>query len=182
MAVLSVLPFRAATNVCKKMLTPKINTCLMQSRQMAAKRVMIIKPSRFSWNKMKDMINLYCMVGFIPLFSIVAYCEVFIGPAELAEIPEGYTPEPWEYYKHPIKRWMAKYVYPTYQQEYEKSMHVLKEEYDKRHIRIIETRVQELMQTEGDYQGWYYRPFTAKYVRQFRRVADEVAENMGYED
>lgn len=39
------------------------------------------------------------MVGAIPLGCISFYCNVFIGPAKLAPIPEGYEPQEWEYYR-----------------------------------------------------------------------------------
>lgn len=58
-----------------------------------------VTPSRFQWNKFKDMLHFYVMLGVIPITAIVFYTNVFIGPAQLTEIPEGYTPKHWEYHK-----------------------------------------------------------------------------------
>lgn len=63
------------------------------------KRIMVITPSRFQWHKFKDEFHFYTMLGAIPLGLIIIYANVFIGPAELAEIPEDYEPKNWEYYK-----------------------------------------------------------------------------------
>lgn len=45
------------------------------------------------------MVHLYIMVGAIPWACLIFYCDVFIGPAKLAPIPEGYEPKEWEYYR-----------------------------------------------------------------------------------
>lgn len=60
---------------------------------------MVIEPSRWQWHKFKDMFHYYFMVGAIPVTAVIFYSNVFIGPATLAEIPEGYEPKHWEYYK-----------------------------------------------------------------------------------
>lgn len=39
------------------------------------------------------------MLGVIPAALIVFLTNIYIGPAKLAEIPEGYTPKHWEYHK-----------------------------------------------------------------------------------
>lgn len=57
-----------------------------------------IEVSRWQYRKFKDLLHLYAMVGIIPCTIIIFYVNVFIGPAKLAEIPEGYTPKHWEYF------------------------------------------------------------------------------------
>lgn len=59
---------------------------------------MAIKPSRWSWNRFKDLLHFYFFLGAIPATAFILYVNLFIGPAKLAEIPEGYTPEPYEYH------------------------------------------------------------------------------------
>lgn len=58
---------------------------------------MTIKPSRFQWDKFKDLMHFYVMLGLVPVTGLVLYSNIFVGPAQLAEIPEGYTPKHWEY-------------------------------------------------------------------------------------
>lgn len=59
----------------------------------------IIEASRWQWHKTKDMFHLYFMVAAIPM-SIIIFCSnIFVGPATLTPIPEGYVPEHWEYSK-----------------------------------------------------------------------------------
>lgn len=65
---------------------------------MSEHRTMAIKPSRWSWNKFKDMVHFYMMLGIIPSTLAILYINITIGPAKLAEIPENYVPEYHEYY------------------------------------------------------------------------------------
>lgn len=72
---------------------------LVPSRNMGGHHLMPIKETRWQWTKFKDFVHYYVLVGVIPLTLFVTYVNVFIGPAKLAPIPEGYRPEHWEYYK-----------------------------------------------------------------------------------
>ena len=58
-----------------------------------------IKAGRYEWDKFKDYMNFYFCVGLIPIALLVTYINVFVGPAELKEIPEGYQPQDYEYEK-----------------------------------------------------------------------------------
>jgi len=71
---------------------------------------MFITPSRFQWNKTKDMVHFYVMLGVIPVGLLVFYTNVFIGPATLSPIPENYSPKHWEY--HRVRKWSIKKIQP----------------------------------------------------------------------
>lgn len=62
-------------------------------------RTFAIEPSRWQWNRFKDYFHYYCMLGLIPVGAVITLTNVFVGPATLSEIPEGYTPKYWEYYR-----------------------------------------------------------------------------------
>lgn len=85
----------------KKVLLHNHFTHLIELRFMSGghHRVLPIQPSRFQWNKFKDLFHYYLMVGIIPVGLVVLYSNIFIGPATLSEIPEGYEPKYWEYYR-----------------------------------------------------------------------------------
>lgn len=59
----------------------------------------VIQPSRWQYEKFKDLLHFYLLVGAIPFGLISLYANVFIGPAQLAPIPEGYVPQEHEYYR-----------------------------------------------------------------------------------
>ncbi|XP_035907593.1 NADH dehydrogenase [ubiquinone] 1 beta subcomplex subunit 5, mitochondrial [Anopheles stephensi] len=133
-----------------------------------------ITPSRFQWHKFKDLFHYYVMIGLIPVGAVVFYANVFIGPATLTETPADYTPKHWEYHRHPITRFIARYILPNPQQEYEKMLHHIYEENEKAQIRALEKEVRAKMAERNDYQSYYYRPAIGKY----HRVAKEAAEKL----
>ncbi len=69
--------------------------------------------------------HFYTMLGLIPLVAFVGYMNLFVGPAKLVEIPEGYEPKEWEYYENPVTRVLVKYFATPHQEQYEKSLHHL---------------------------------------------------------
>ncbi|XP_065157592.1 NADH dehydrogenase [ubiquinone] 1 beta subcomplex subunit 5, mitochondrial isoform X2 [Atheta coriaria] len=135
-------------------------------------RTFAIEPSRWQWNRFKDYFHYYCMLGLIPVGAVITLTNVFVGPATLSEIPEGYTPKYWEYYRHPISRWIARYILKNPQEDYEKYLHMIFEEQERRLIRKLEVEIKEKMKERQDYQAYYYRPITAKYHRATRDTAE----------
>uniref|UniRef100_A0A023FCR7 NADH dehydrogenase [ubiquinone] 1 beta subcomplex subunit 5, mitochondrial n=1 Tax=Triatoma infestans TaxID=30076 RepID=A0A023FCR7_TRIIF len=151
----------------------------IQKRMMSGK-VMNITSSRWQWHKFKDLLHFYTLLGLIPVGIIVFYANVFIGPAKLTEIPEGYTPKHWEYYQHPITRWLARNVFTSPQQEYEKYLHLIYEEDEKMKITKLEKQITEKMMERQDYQAYYYQPISAKYARIAKKDAEKLADIAGF--
>ncbi|CAG4960169.1 unnamed protein product [Parnassius apollo] len=142
-------------------------------------KVMALQPSRWQWHKFKDMFHYYAMVGLIPVTAIIFYANVFIGPAELEPIPEGYTPKHWEYHRHPITRFIARYIHNNPQQDYEKFMHFIDEEQQKAKLRALEKEIIKKMSERQDYQAYYYRPMVNKYLRTNKQVGDDIYNRVG---
>lgn len=140
----------------------------------------VVEPSRFQWHKFKDLVHYYVMVGAIPCVAVTLYANIFIGPATLTEIPEDYEPKHWEYYRHPISRWIARYMVPSEQQDYEKMCHAVFEEHEKARIRLLERKIKKSMAKNQDYEAYYYKPVTAKYLRNQERIMKQQQdETMG---
>uniref|UniRef100_A0A0B6ZUV3 NADH dehydrogenase [ubiquinone] 1 beta subcomplex subunit 5, mitochondrial n=1 Tax=Arion vulgaris TaxID=1028688 RepID=A0A0B6ZUV3_9EUPU len=151
--------FRLAFTSGKPIVTP-LQRKLQQSGQVSvrnsAHNQMPIVPSRFEWQRFKDDFHFYLLLGFVPMLSTVAYINIFIGPAELSDIPEGYEPKEWEYHQHPIKRWFVKYVYDEPQKEYERTLHFLRIRQESRYWAQLKKKVNLHQQDRMDYKGWYY--------------------------
>jgi len=157
-----------------------LNTALLK-RGMSGDhhRVLPYQPSRWQWQKFKDYAHFYIMLGVIPLLAFVTYVNVFIGPATLSEIPDGYVPKHWEYHRHPITRFLARNIVANPQQDYEKYLHHLYEEDEKAKIRKLEKQIKAKMAERNDYQAYYYRPVLAKYHRISREAADYLENIRG---
>lgn len=165
---------------------PKNAAQTMQIREMShGPRVFRIEGSRWQWNLTKNYIHFYAALGIIPLTIITFVTYVFVGPATLAPIPEGYTPKHWEYYRNPITRFIVRTFVDSHQHCYEKTMHMFYEETRKMEIIKLETRVRELIKKRKDYQEYYYIPYNSDRVyfnEEFNEFMEEGLVEIREED
>ncbi|XP_050443107.1 NADH dehydrogenase [ubiquinone] 1 beta subcomplex subunit 5, mitochondrial [Adelges cooleyi] len=184
MAIWSSLKLAAPLKKCLNLNKNHVlkNCDLVPVRNMGGHHTMLIKETRWQWTKFKDLLHYYVLVGVIPITLVIAYTNIFIGPAKLAPIPEGYRPKHWEYHKHPITRWMARYIYPNPQQQYEKYLHTLYEEDEKFKIRMLTKQIEDAMKERSDYKAFYYRPISANYYRVGKESMGRAAgEGVGFD-
>ncbi|XP_071945604.1 NADH dehydrogenase [ubiquinone] 1 beta subcomplex subunit 5, mitochondrial-like [Antedon mediterranea] len=92
----------------------------------------------------------YASLTGVPSLAVITYVNVLYGEAELSKIPEGYVPKHWEYYPHPISRFIARYLKASPQQEYEKQAHVMELEHAKSVARKQEREIKRQMRKRGD--------------------------------
>ena len=142
---------------------------------------MPIRPSSFMWQKFKDFVHLYVMIGYIPTVCLATYLNLTVGPAELTETPDGYEPAIWEYEKHPVTRLLTRLAFDHPAEDYERKMHVLNQENENVLLKRIELQVRNVMSIRNDYQAWYYygQLTPAKGVRHMRDKYYRFGEMMG---
>ncbi|KAL7294568.1 hypothetical protein TKK_0012029 [Trichogramma kaykai] len=139
---------------------------------------MVITASRWQWHKTKDTIHFYLMVAGIPITLLITYANVFVGPATLTKTPEGYEPKYWEYFRHPISRWMARNFFDNPQKDYEKNLAAIYEETQLMKVRALEQKVWNLQKERQDYKYNYFLPYDTFGLRQFRELVKRQVDGM----
>ncbi|XP_053973676.1 NADH dehydrogenase [ubiquinone] 1 beta subcomplex subunit 5, mitochondrial [Hylaeus volcanicus] len=144
-------------------------------RCMSDNHSMIITASRWQWHQFKNWMHFYFFVGAIPVAIVVFCANVFIGPATLEPIPEGYVPKRWEYFRSPITRFMSRYLCPIKQQEYEKFLAKAAILQEQKNLRILHKQVRSLIRRHQDYPAFAYRrSLTSTSIRKYREHLDQL--------
>jgi NADH dehydrogenase (ubiquinone) 1 beta subcomplex subunit 5 len=170
-----------STRTClpKNMLlgTARKSALTVIARDMSGARKFIIHPPRFVWRRFKKDAHFFICLGVIPLTLVTVYANLVVGPAELAEIPEGYYPKEWEYYQNPVSRFLIRYVQDHPQKGYEQVLQLMHEEADSIRIRRLHAKVEALQAERMDYQGYLFaKGPTTKYLEQHRESTQEMQE------
>ncbi|KAG9494039.1 hypothetical protein GDO78_001732 [Eleutherodactylus coqui] len=120
------------------------------------KRLFEIKATTYYDSRFLKLLKYYLLLAIVPSAVAITLINFFIGPAELAEIPEGYVPKNYEYYEHPITRFIVRCVYKDFQDINEQEMHQIHVISDKRLLRQYENIARKSMRENGDGPWHYY--------------------------
>jgi len=121
-------------------------------------RKLVVKVSEYGKRRFFDEIHYQVCLCSIPFLTILFISNVLIGQATLTEIPEGYEPEHWEYFKHPVSRFWARYILHPEPVEYEMKMSERHQQWCQMEKMEWEKKCKELMQERQDYKAWYFVP------------------------
>lgn len=145
-------------------------------------RKLIIQPSRHHWDHFWDDVHFYALLGIIPCGLLSLYLYVFVGPAELTEIPEGYEPQEFEYHRHPLTRglaWFKTHWVISDQESYERDIAYKNEDYLRVETRKEFRHIKEQESLHGDYRGYYFVPVNPRPVSQHhshRQIEDMAGD------
>ncbi|TPP67221.1 NADH dehydrogenase [ubiquinone] 1 beta subcomplex subunit 5 mitochondrial [Fasciola gigantica] len=153
--VKSIESINLVTGSCVRAPNPYMSSVLRHS---SSKSNMVVKSSEFMNKKIFDSLHFFVMLGAVPCLMLVFFVNVFVGPAELADIPEGHEPRYWEYHRHPITRFIAKHILQHPQKVYEVALGQIADKQEQLELVEEERWFRRSQRIHGDYRGWYFIP------------------------
>ncbi|XP_076756508.1 NADH dehydrogenase (ubiquinone) SGDH subunit [Xylocopa sonorina] len=166
------------TNGLLQKLLPKNNSYIFLTqngsrRWMSEERTMHITATRWQWSQTKNWLHFYILLGVIPAVLVIVCSNLFIGDATLEAIPEGYEPKEWEYYKHPISRFLARYCLPDPKMEYEKYLAKVHKDYTRMQLTNLERNIRAQIGEHSDYKYFSFKRGAVKDIIELRKRIDE---------
>lgn len=137
------------------------------TKRWSGHNAMEIEPTNFDYKRLKDRIHFYFMISMVPCMVVAAIINVRANP-ELTEIPEGYEPRHWEYFKHPVSRFLAKHLFMPDDIDKEMMLGKMEKKSENRIMTMIANEVDKVMSFYNDHRTKYFKPYLAEYYRHGR--------------
>jgi NADH dehydrogenase (ubiquinone) 1 beta subcomplex subunit 5 len=140
---------------------------LIITKRWSGHNAMEITPSNIDMKFTTNWMHFYIIIGAVPVAVITTIINIKANP-ELSEIPEGYEPRHWEYFKHPITRFMAKYLYNPNELEREIMLGFKQDMSHEEIMKKVSQKCEKVMKFYNDHRSFYFTPFFADYFRSGR--------------
>lgn len=153
------------------------NQRLVIAKRWSGHNAMEITPSSIDVKYTNNWLHFYILMTAVPVAVITTIINIRANP-ELSEVPEGYEPRHWEYYKNPITRFMAKYMYNSNEREREIMLAAKQDLGHEEIMKKISQKCEKVMKFYNDHRSFYFIPFYGEY---FRSGRDEAMFKFLYE-
>lgn len=91
---------------------------------------------------------------------------------ELTEVPEDYEPRHWEYYRHPLTRFTARYIFNPAELENEMFLNLFEDQSENMMLKHVRNKAEKVMRFYNDHRSSYFKPYYAELIRSGRDQKD----------